>query len=416
MIFMLMLTGCRENPVPNLEAVETQQPAQSIKVKQASAYTKTVQLDEYDGFVYRGMLRKELRDSGFGWSLNAWSKALGISVLEMEKPREYKDIVVPYELKVGNKGEALTFKLDTSNKEGLKYLKSAEGADASYIVMQKGHQIQMKLPPFSHHGGDIHIQPFEMLQLLHIDYAQEGQTFYIGQNEKSRIDGKVLFENKVMVGKDNEAEVKLIYQYDSASKPNYGKIELIIDAQSVILFDHDHKGSSDYYQNGFIETISYKGDTLLKIDLDEDVVILKRSGERWERFFSPDQYRFFKNGSLSLLIDSEGMGTFVDNFHRLEHKVNPGGGSPNTTYPVDIMSFGHFEINEGTMELAVTADLIARNEGRGMFHMKIRFIFDGTTFIPIRMASWDEAKYGADKGSGKKITSLDDYLQFSYSL
>jgi hypothetical protein len=58
----------------------------------------------------------------------------------------------------------------------------------------------------------------------------------------------------------------------------------------------------------------------------------------------------------------------------------------------------------------------ARNEGRGIFNMKIRFIFDGTTFIPIRMASWDDAKYGADKGSGKRIASMDDYLQFSYSL
>ena len=261
-ILMFMLVGCGENSVPIIQAVQTQQPAQSPGVKQAPTYTKAVPPDEYDGFVYRGMLRKDLRDSGFGGSLIAVSKAFGIPVVEMEKPKKFKDIVVPYELNVGNKGKEVTFTLDTSYKEGLKYLKSAEGADATYIVLQNGHQVQMKSPPFTHHGGAINIQPLEMLQLLHIGYAQEGQTFYIDKEEKSRIDGKVLFDNKVMLGNDKETDVKLIYQYDPASKPNYEKVELIIDGVSVILFDHGHKGSSDYYQNGLIEAISFKGDTL----------------------------------------------------------------------------------------------------------------------------------------------------------
>jgi hypothetical protein len=411
-----MLVGCGENPVPAIQAVQTQQPVQSPEMKRAPAYTKSIPPEEYDGFVYRGMLLKDLRDSGFGWPLIAVSKAFGIPVVEMEKPMAYKDIVVPYGLNVGNKGDAVTFTLDTSHKEGLKYLNSAEGAEASYIVQQKGHQVQMKSPPFSHHGGDINIQPLEMLQLLHIGYAQEGQTVYVGQEVKSRIDGKILFDNKVMLGKDKETDVKLIYQYDQASKPNYDKVELIIDGESVILFDHDHKGSYDYYQNGLIEAISFNGDTLLKINLDEDVVILKRTSDRWERAFAPDQYNSLRQGKLSLLIDSEGTGSFLDSIHRLEHKVSAGSGSPNTIYPIDFMYFGHFETDEAQKELAITADLSARNEGRIIFNMKIRFVFDGTTFTPIRMSSWDDAKYGADKGSGKKITSMDDYLQFSYSL
>jgi hypothetical protein len=415
-ILTLMLVGCAEDSMPTIQAVQTQQPAQSPELKRVPAYTKSVPPDEYDGFVYQGMLRKDLRDSGFGWPLIALSKAFGIPVVEMEKPKEYKDIVVPYGLNVGNKGEAVTLTLDTSHIEGLKYLISAEGAEASYIVLQKGHQVQMKSPPFTHHGGAINIQPLEMLQLLHISYAQEGQTIYIGQEEKSRIDGKILFDNKVMLGNDKETDVKLIYQYDPASKPNYEKVELTIDRESVILFDHDHKGSSDYYQNGLIEAISFKGDTLLKINLDEDVVILKRTSGHWERAFSPDQYSSFRQGNLSLLIDSEGTGTFIDSFLHLEHKVSAGGGSSNTTYPIDFMSFGHFEADEVQKELVITADLSARNEGRSIFNMKIRFMFDGTTFTPIHMASWDDAKYGSDKGSGKKIKSLDDYLQFSYSL
>lgn len=307
---LLMLFGCEQKSVPIQQAVQTQQPVQSPEVKQAPAYTKAVPPDEYDGFVYRGMLRKDLRDSGFGWSLTAVSKAFEIPVVEKEKPEKYKDIVVPYEVNVGKKEAEVTFTLDTSHKEALQYLKTAERADASYIVRQKGHQVQLNPPPLIHHGGVILIQPLEILQLLPIAYAQEGKTFYIGQ-EKSPIDGKVLFNDKVMLANDKKSDVKLIYQYDPASKPNYEKVELIIDGESVTLFDHDHKGSFDYYENGFIEAISFNGDLLLKVNLDEDVVILKSTGDRWERVFSPDQYGSFKNSNLSLLINSEGMGTFV---------------------------------------------------------------------------------------------------------
>jgi hypothetical protein len=124
-------------------------------VKQAPAYTKTVPPYEHDVFVYRGFLHKELRDSGFGWSLEDVAKTFEIPVVETAKPEEYKDFVVPYKIRVGNKKEAVTFQLYTSHKEALKYLTFAEGADASYIVMQNGRQVEMKSPPFAHHGSAI---------------------------------------------------------------------------------------------------------------------------------------------------------------------------------------------------------------------------------------------------------------------
>jgi hypothetical protein len=414
LIYIIILFGCGEKTEPARQAIQMQQPTPSPKVKQAPAYKKAVQPYEYDGFVYRGLLHKELRDSGFGWSLQDVAKTFEIPFLETAKPKEYKDFVVPYKIRVGNKKEAVTFQLDTSHKEALKYLKSAEGADASYIVMKNGRQVEMKSPPFAHHGSAINIQPMELLQLLHINYVQEGQTFYIGQEAKSPIEGKVLFDHKMMITNKKETDVKLIYHYNQASKPNYEKVDLIIDGESVILFDNNRKGSSDYYENGLVEAVSFNGNTLLKVNLDEDIVILKRTGDRWERVFSPDQYRSFRQDNLSLMIAPDGTGTFIDHIHQLEHKVSVTGGSPNTSYQIGFMFFESFEMDEAQKELAISADLSAQDKGRSIFNMKIRFIYDGTTFIPIRMASWDDGKYGADKAAGKSIKSIDEYQQFSY--
>jgi hypothetical protein len=414
-LILLGCCGCGEKSELSEQSVQTQQSTQYTELKQAPGYTKIIQHDEYDGFVYRGMLRKDLRDSGFGWSLQEIAKVFEIPVQEMEKPEEYKDFVVPYELKIGNDEDAITLRLDTSHKEGLKYLNSFEGANASYKVMQSGNEVNMESPPFTHHGGAINIQPLEFLKMLHIGYSQKGQTFYIGQEVKSHIDGKVFFDDKVMLGNDKVADVKLLYKYDPVSKPNYDKVELTVNGQSIVLFDHDHPGSSDYYQNGYIEGITYHEDSLLEVNLDEDVVILKRTDNGWERIFSPDQYKSFGQGKLSLQIANDGAGTFVDSIHRLESKVSVIGGIPNTVYPINFMYFGHLESDELQNQLVIKANLSAW-ESRSIFNMEIRFEYDGTNFTPISMASWDNSKYGAEKGAGKEIKSMDEYLQFSYNL
>ncbi|KIL39569.1 hypothetical protein SD70_19395 [Gordoniibacillus kamchatkensis] len=410
------LFGCEDKSGFQKPTTQIQQSAQTPDVKRALSYIKTVPGDEYEGFVYEGMLHKELRDNGFGWSLLDVSKAFGIPVQEIEKPEQYKDFVIPYEFRIGSKDNEVTFRLDTSHKESLKYLKFAEGANATYHVFQNDHEVKMETQPFTHHGGGINIQPLELLQLLHIGYIQKGQTIYVGQDKPSPINGKVLFDNKVEIGSNQKLNVSLVYYYDPGTKPNYEKVELIIDGEPVILFDQDHKGSSGYYQNGFVEAITFRGSQLLKVNLDEDAIILKRTSNRWERVFSPEKYNSILHGTLSLQIASDGSGKFIDSEHRLTHEVSTTGGMPNTVYPIDLISFGHFELDEAQKELAITAELSARNEGRSIFNMKVRFLFDGTTFIPNRMASWDDGKFGADKSSGKEIQSLDDYMQFSYSL
>ncbi|WP_276356560.1 hypothetical protein [Cohnella caldifontis] len=415
---ILLLFGCEDKSESiQKPATQTQQPTQSHELKRAPAYTKTVPSDEYAGFVFEGMLHKELRENEFGWSLLGVSKAFGIPVQESEKPKQFKDFIVPYELKIGNKDNMVAFRLDTSRQESLKYLKFAEGANAIYHVFQNGHEVQLKSQPFTHHGGSINIhQPLELLQLLHVGYIQEGEIIYVGQDKSSPINGKVLFDNKVEIGSDKKLDVKLVYYYDPAKQPNYGKVDLSIDGESILLCDHDHKGSSNYYQNGFVEAVAFQGTILLKVNLDEDVVILRRANNRWERVFSPEKYTSILQGTLALQIASDGSGKFIDSEHRRAHDVSATGGAPNTMYPIDLISFGHFELDEAQKELAITADLSARNEGRSIFNMQVRFIFDGATFIPNRMVSWDDGKYGADKSSGKEIKSLDDYLQFSYTL
>lgn len=408
---LLLLSGCGEKSGIVRRPDEAQQPVRVSEPKQSPGFKKTVPPDERVGFAYNGLLRKDLRDSGMGWPLRQLSVAFDIPILDKPKPDEYKDIVIPYELTVGNDENAVTFRLDTARPNELQHLNSAEGANAAYKVIKQGREVQMRSQPFTYHGGDIQVEPLEILRLLHIDYILDGQTYYIKQKERSPIEGKVFFDKKVAIDNGQETEVRIVYRYDQDSNQNYDEVELIVGGESVPLVDHNNPGSSDYYEDGFAESVTYRGETLLAVYLDEDVIILQRSGNGWKRLLSPEQYRSFWEGSLSLRVDQDGTGAFVDADRRLEHRVSVSGGMRGAIYPITLMSFGHFEADESTKTLAITANLSAW-EDRSIFNMEIRLVFDGTRFTPVGMASWDEASYGADKGQGKEIRSMDDYLQF----
>jgi hypothetical protein len=426
-IFMLLIVsvinGCGHIPQVSLKAnapsPKTSQslPSPEPQVLQATIKSKEIPADEFTGVVYNDQLLKDLQYSDIDgvFSLAGICQDLQIPMIKSENPPQYKDIVVPYQIRLSYEKVTVTVMLDTSNKETMKHLNSEEAADAAYIVRKNGKLVQMKLQPFVHHGSGPYINLEELLELLEIEHTQKGQLLLIGIEQSAlNINSKLLFQKKIKPAGKIDENVRLIYEYDLANKPYYKRIVLQIGDEPIILLDQNHKGSSNYYQGGYIEVIPFNGEDFLQVHLDEDTMIFKKNAGGWKLIFSNEQYKQYQEGSLTLKTSFNGTALFVDSINKVEKKVNAVLGAPNTLYKMQVQSMGYLNLDERQQILELTADLAARNEGRTIFIAHIHFVYNGETLIPKEITSLDDYKLGTDKSNGKNIISTEEYLQFDY--
>jgi len=369
--------------------------------------------DEYEGVVYNGLLWKDLRPNEFeAWPLNRISRDLDIAMTVPDNPPEYKDAIIPLKILLGN--ASVAFALDTGNVKNAIDLQFPERANAVYSVSKNGKTQQLKKPPFIYRGSGPYVDLKEFLTLMDLDYAESGQTLYVGSRGSGEIKGKVMSHDVFQTRDPEDADVKLIYLYDPANIPRYRTIELVIGGERVVLFDNDRPGRSAYYNSGSAEFAEYQGETFLQVHLDQDTVILKKISGQWKPIFSATQYAAFDSGRFSLKIEADGSASFVDTIRHAEHHVHASGGTPGKVYPVTIQGFARDMSVDGPF--SIVAQIGAREEGRIVFSGQVRFVYNGDTLVPAEIASWDEQKYGQDKAAGKTILTKDDYLQFRYSL
>jgi hypothetical protein len=370
---------------------------------------------EFDGVVYQGYIYRGLYENEWGWRLGAICNTLGIRMVMQDDEHgiyEKHNIPIDFYLEKGN--IRLTFKADTDTIDEW-YINNPHMATIQYRVYRDGREIPMNKTPITYRAGGPYMDLKELLYLLEIDYAEEPDNIYMDSSVPTQIKGKVLFDGIIDLD-SQKVSCKLLYNYKGGDNPVNKDIKLVVGGEeknTIILFDEETRGSTDYYYDGGINVIDFKGEQFVQVNLNRDTFIFKYTREGLVPIFSRSNYEDIFLGDIYIKRYEGEKSIYVDEINGFQKEFECRDIQPFSKYIISPLCFERVrhDVKNNRLGLVLRAGIVRK--GKTIFSYDIDFNYKGNTFTPSEVVSTNWEKFNKDKENGKSI-NMADYLHFKY--